>query len=373
MSQKANPQSLESAEQASERPRLLASGLDSLYVSYYFAVAHSTLDFDHLEYLKQKVRDSRDRSFQEIELGSERFALLPYGSHPYRYVLRNDAFEVRLTEHMQPCCYVQFFSEALWLLGLDELTARFTRWHESVGLKPTQPEVVSRADWAFDYHLANIDFVQEHFVSRAAKDSRHRNHCIAQTFTFGRGDVVFRVYDKVAEIEEQSGKAWLYEIWGQRQDVWRVEMQVRKDRLQLAGIHTIADLKELQNDLLRELASDHTTLRRPTEDSNRSRWPLHPLWQALLADIAALPQTGLVRSIDPMRPLGYRLDRTTQSVHGLLKAVGALVTVRDGLDRPPTLEQVLAALPRLLARHHNPLLWRRALVEKVAAWKLGQW
>ena len=37
------------------------------------------------------------------------------------------------------------------------------------------------------------------------------------------------------------------------------------------GIHTIGELKELQNDLLRELATDHTTLRRPGNDTNRAR------------------------------------------------------------------------------------------------------
>jgi len=84
------------------RPQLLLSGLDSLYVSYYLELDHSRLDFDDLEYQRERVQEARLEEFAEIDLGSERFALMPYGKNPYRYVLGNEAFEVRLSEHMRP-------------------------------------------------------------------------------------------------------------------------------------------------------------------------------------------------------------------------------------------------------------------------------
>ncbi len=188
-------------------PAALINGLDSLYVSYFLDMTTGKLDFEELEYQKQRLKADKGRQFIEISLGSETFALRPYGRNRYAYVLANEAFEIRLTELMQPSCYVQFFSKALWTEGVGALLERFEAWRESLELRPRRPERVSRADWAFDFHLPSADFIADDFVSRAAKDATHRDNRAEQTFTFGKGDVVVRVYDKVAEIEQQSGKA----------------------------------------------------------------------------------------------------------------------------------------------------------------------
>ena len=83
-----------------------------------------------------------------------------------------------------------------------------------------QPEKVARADFAFDYYLpGGADFIADHLLSRASKDSTYREAGRVQTITAGRGDVVVRLYDKVAEIEQQSGKAFFFPLWGEREDV----------------------------------------------------------------------------------------------------------------------------------------------------------
>lgn len=126
-----------------------------------------------------------------------------------------------MAERMQPGCHVQLFSKALWTVGLETLESRLNTWFQSVGLVRTAPEIVGRADWAFDYHLPFVDFDADAFVSRAAKDATYREHGKVQTFTMGKGDVVIRVYDKTAEIEQQSGKAWFFDLWGRKDLVWR--------------------------------------------------------------------------------------------------------------------------------------------------------
>jgi hypothetical protein len=355
------------------KPRLLLSGLDSLYVSYYFDLRKSALDFDQLAYAKERLRESRREDIAEVQLGTERFAVMPYGKHPYAYVLSNEAFEVRLGENMSPSCHVQFSSQSLWQCGLDDLIRRFDSWCDSVNLTSDLPEVVSRADWAFDYHLPIVDFTADDFVSRLRKDSIHRENGSAQTFTRGRGAVVFRIYDKVAEIEEQSQKFWFFELWGRRDGVWRVEMQVRRERLREGGIDTIADLRSLQNDLLRELCSNHTTLRRPGSDTNKARWALHPLWEALLEHIDALPQSGLIREIDPKRSLSDRIYYQGRSLYGNLKGLAALLSERDDRNAPMTLPELLNALMRVLTPHHNREAWQADVLRRVTALRLGQW
>lgn len=354
-------------------PILLLCGLDSLYVSYFLSTGESEIDFDELAYRKERARGARTEEVAAITLGSETFALRPFGRHPYTYVLTGSDFEISLAEHMQPTCYVRFSSVGLWLQGLDELSARFERWCQSLGLRVLRPEVVSRADWAFDYCLPTIDFTEDHFLSRATKDSKWREHGRAQTFQFGKDETVVRVYDKAREIEQQSAKSWFFDLWQQREGVWRVEAQVRGERLRAAGIRTIDDLKALQNDLLRELATAHTSLRVPGADSNRSRWKLHPLWRAFVEDIAALPQTGLVKAIDDPACIKWRLLRQGMALYGSLKGVAALLQARDGLELPPTLQATLAALPALLRPHHNRELWSADVQQRVTKLELGLW
>ena len=300
-------------------------------------------------------------------------ALKPHGRKPYTFILGNEAFEIRLGDHIRPACHVQFLSEGLCLLGLDAAVGRLEAWFESLGLRAAKPEVIARADCAFDYHLADVDFVPAHFVTRANKQAEWREHRQRQTVHLGTGDTVVRIYDKGAEIDQKSGKAWLYELWGRKSEVWRIEFQVRRDRLAEADIDTVSSLKELQGDLLRELASRHTSLRRPNGDSNRARWPLHPLWHALREDIAGLPQSGLVRAIDPRAPLEWRLYHQLRSLHGSLKGLAAIRTLLGDRQNPCSLEELLSALPALLKPHHNRLVWPLDVRRRIIGYELGQW
>jgi len=356
-----------------ERPKLLLSGLDSLYVSYFLDTSAGKLDWDDLAYRKERIRHSRNDVHTEIVCGTERFALLPYGRKPYSYVLTNKSFEIRLAEHMRPNCHVQIFSEALWKSGADFTLARIEEWFRSIKFVHTRPNVVSRADWAFDYHLPFIDFAWDDFVSVAEKENSWRKHRKAETFTFGVGDPVIRVYDKAAEINQESGKTWFHELWARKDKVWRIEFQARRKRLDLAGIDSTADIGCVQGDLLRELAQRHTTLRVPNGDSNRSRWPLHRLWQALLDDIAALPQTGLVRDLDPLAPIDWRLHQLTKSLYGTLKAIAALRQIKSDAPEPLSLDNLLVLLSKILPSHHDAVVWKQEVARRVADYGLGRW
>jgi hypothetical protein len=60
---------------------------------------------------------------------------------------------------------------------------------------------------------------------------------------------------------------------------------------------------------LRYLVTEHSTLREKTDDSNRSRWPLHPLWIDLQEQIYKLENQGIYREIDQQAILNERLLR----------------------------------------------------------------
>lgn len=354
-------------------PPLLLCGLDSLYVSFYLDLATGKIDFDELGFLKERAKAAHNRELKEITLGSETFALMPYGKAPHSFVLKNAAFEIRLGERIRPSCHVQFLSEGLWLLGLDGMVARLDNWFLSLNLVQTGPEIIARADWAFDYHLPVCDFCGNDFVGYYTKRAHWEEHNRTQSFQLGTGDTVVRVYDKTCEIEQQSGKVWFYQLWKLSSDVWRVEFQVRGPRLKKGGIQTLEEMKLLQADLLREIANRHASLRRPNNDSNCSRWPLHPLWTALLADIAAMPQTGLIANIDPSQMLQWRRYQAIKSAFGYLKIITALTDIILGRESLPDFEQVLEEFCQLLEQQHTPLLWEDDLRRRKTALRLGQW
>ena len=353
-------------------PRLLLHGLDSLYVCYNLDLVTSAIDFAELEYRKQLARDREDDK-ASIEIGGERFQVKASGRHPYRFLLLNEDFEFALAERMHPSLKVQFYSKALWRHGAQALHARVMAWATAIGAQKLKHEQIARADWAFDFDLPIMDFGEDHFVSRARKNNKHRDGQQVQTFTLGTGETVLRVYDKVAEIENASNKAWFYDLWGQQENVWRVEFQIRSERLKSGSVRTLADLEDFQGDLLKELATRHTTLRRPNGDSNRARWPLHPLWIALENAIEALPKFGLCRHYDPKNALEYRYRKQAQALYGHMKGVAALLHLMSPSKSAPSFDEVITRLPAAMQPFHSDTHWTSEIERRVRQHELGQW
>lgn len=149
-------------------PKLLLRGLDSLYVGFYVRFPDEFLNWGELITRKELLRENREE-LDEIELGNKLWVLKPYGKNPYAIILVSKNMEVRLGRRIAPNCYVQFYSEGLWTKGLPALIEEFNKWINSLGGEILRPESVSRADWALDYDLDEIDFDDSDFVTRAAK------------------------------------------------------------------------------------------------------------------------------------------------------------------------------------------------------------
>ena len=152
-------------------PKLLLKGLDSLYVSFY--LNRPEVNWEELGYQKERLREEADVQFLGLQLAGEDWSLQPYGHYPYKVILSNETFELRLAEYMQPNCYLVVRSEALWTYGLDQLEERINRLgNELSALGRCEAETVSRADWAFDFQLSQVDFQETDFLTRAAKSAK---------------------------------------------------------------------------------------------------------------------------------------------------------------------------------------------------------
>lgn len=356
------------------QPECLLRGLDTVQCAYYLATgAARGIDFKELRVQREELRHAKTREPRRVRIGGQEFLLQPYGSNSgYPIVLDNDRMKIECGEFNNPSFFVTYRSQALWSVGAWQLNQQFNEWAVDLGLVAVQSESLSRVDFCFDYFLSELDFDEDHFVTRATKDSRHRSRGEVQTFTFGKGDVMLRVYDKVAEIREQSNKVWFFELWGRDTDVWRIEWQVRKLVLKRFGIRTFADLQAQMRDVLGYLALEHDSLRRPQGDVNRSRWPLHPLWLDLKGQIENMDGLGVHRIEPQDAVVRERIERLGVAVYGYLKQLAALRAVqgrRDGL----TVEETLEEASRLVQQVYNPFSWRADVEKRITALRLGQW
>lgn len=354
--------------------RLVLSGHDTIECAYYLAPeAACLLDYERLAVEKEIMRQSKSRKPTLIKLGCEEFMLAGHGTKSgYPFLIENEAFSIQFGEFNKPSFFVTFRSIALWHSSAQGLHERFLAWAASVGLRSYQSEKLSRVDFTFDYHLPIIDFDEDNFVSSFAKDNQHRKNGKVQTFRLGEGNLVLRIYNKCDEIQESSSKTWFYDLWGMEQEVWRIEWQTRKEWLRLVGIKTFEDLKERQGDLLRVLVNHHTSLRIKTDDSNRSRWPVHPLWQDLQERVAQMEGLGVVRELDMAGLLDERQMRIAISMYGYMKRIAAIHCLQSDMPMMSH-DHAQQHLGILLDQIHDPLTWQNDVERRITEMRLGEW
>lgn len=358
----------------SDNFQFLLSGIDTLECAYFLISGpNCQLDYEHISNQKESARQSKSREPKLITLADVRFFLHGYGSSSgFPFIIENEDFVISFGEFNLPSFHVKFKCIALWRHGASVLHNKFISWARSAGLSEHGKESLSRVDFAFDYEIPVIDFDEDSFISLSKKDSRYRKDGKLQTLQFGKGDVVLRLYDKVAEIQEKSNKHWFYELWGVAENVWRIEWQTRKKILRRFGIRTFEDLKTNQGDLLRYLVTEHDSLRQPSEDQNRSRWPIHPLLKDLEEQTAALDCVGIYREIDPVAILEERNIRIAISIYGYLKRIAAIECILK--DKPmTTLDESISRLISNLKRVHNFLTWETDVEKRVNQIRLGRW
>ena len=353
--------------------RSLLTGYDTIECAYYLRAVNPDARFDFTALIAERdALKQRKSKSKAIMLGTEEFLLASHGTGSgYPLLLSNELFSIQCGELNKPNFYVTYTSFGLWHHGALNLHQRFLEWAASVGLEPFMNERLSRVDTTFDYLIPVIDFDQDSFVSIAEKDSQWRSGKKVETFTIGRSPIILRVYFKSAEIKNESHKTWFYDLWGEKENVWRIEWEVRKEPLRNVGIITFDDLMERQGDLLRNLAHNHTSLRRKTMDSNPSRWPLHPVWKDLLMQIKRMCALGVVREYNAARGLEERLATISISMYGYLKRVSAVNCLLSD-TATGEMEETLELLGDRMRHIHDPLTWETDVKKRIDEMRLGQ-
>ena len=211
-------------------------GIDTLEASFRGRLNE---DIEHdLERLKTKAQETENP--QGLQIAGLDFAVQDHGLRPWPYLLKGEDMHLRLgTSSHYPTASVRLLSLGLASYGhraLYEIAAEIL-----AGVGADQDAGLARLDLAVDFQgwtpsAAEMDNV----VCAASFRPVYPSIKSPETFQYGKGAIVVRVYNKTREIASKGG-AWRESLWeacrGYRadQDVWRFEVQYRREALKELG------------------------------------------------------------------------------------------------------------------------------------------
>ncbi len=295
---------------------------------------------EELRLLKERAQREEEDVVTRFVFGGN-LLMRAKGSEGFNWILYNQSITLAVNRgsKMSLLGQVRLSSQYLWSAGhLDKAISDVhlfltTIFGEDILLQP------SSLDLAVDVvglELGSVADVKEHFITRAQLDDqmpldasddgmldgpdrikRRWRRMTGLPFGARNGQVSALLYDKTHEIKYHSPKkVWFHDLWRSVKDedgkpvwdgqapVWRLEIRFKRQALHeftqedaegnvlFHGIENAYDLME-RLPLLWSYAVGHVGggldglpdgwLRYvvPTEDSNRSRWPVHPDWQVI--------------------------------------------------------------------------------------------
>jgi hypothetical protein len=128
---------------------------------------------------------------------------------------------------------------------------------------------------------------------------------------------------------------WKWSGWDGCSTVWRLEFQFRRELLTRFRIATYRQLREKLGGLWLSAVNSWLRLTVPDrKDSNRARWPLHPIWEYLGEIRWRLDDVPLTRTYTPARvPSLERLYRMHMALLTSYMAVKGLRVYGEGSIR----------------------------------------
>jgi hypothetical protein len=337
-------------------PTELASGVDALYLS-----GHGRLSKGFLARLEEE-RIFADRASTPVpfDLGDLVFGLAPHGWGKYRFCLDHETGRIGFTASRRlPSVRIQPRAEFLHAVGPERTVRHFDRL-----LRPFVEGmvlIVARLDLFLDVEGMALGAADRPaFVCRADDSMTYEKGNAVTGFRFGSRRtqrISARLYDKTAEIAVK-GNDWWELVWGDRHTggapVWRIEFEIGRAALSDLELSRPDAVLAAVPSLWRYCTSDWLTLRSPTTDSNRSRWPLDARWEVVQS--ASLAHGGTELSFIRQRERAASIHRLMPALVGYLVAFALWAGTTD-------LEHTLEALSASVA--DDEIVRRMTFAERV--------
>lgn len=318
---------------------------------------------------KKAAEESNDDGGEAVPLaiGAEVMMIEPFGAKGgFKFILRNDDFIVMLGSPKKDwCCTVRYLAAGLWEHGLATLQERVYAMLRSQGKLEGEPidfARVTRCDFAMDFYSPTFTTMMTPALANqivAHSEVKSKAHVITddtasrgeegstfyvragriETLTIGKkNNVQVEVYNKGLEIIEASGKEWMFKMWGdgpwmtttasgkpKAVDVWRLEVRMGKKFLKERNCRVSEHVNQYRDMLVGEaLLTRRLTVEKWRGDSNRRRWPLHPLWQIAREEVG----------VDELLPYGRfvtgrRRELVDRNVAGGAGTIRSTVVLND--------------------------------------------
>ncbi|MHB1939271.1 MAG: hypothetical protein ACYCS9_00375 [Candidatus Dormibacteria bacterium] len=362
-----------------EEIRILSAGVDTLHCSVRGELQDGLLVF--LEALKAEAQHSKE--LQVVTWGEQSLsvALRPHGWRSYPFWASSPNIEVAIGGAAPfPPVFIQAHSAYLHCRGADQAVAEISEWLGANVMRGEPVLGISRLDlycdtqnWSptmDDFDRFHCRGVRRRVYSMPAEDQAHTRGRKPNGFVFGGGDLMARCYDKTLELRSR-GSEWpkaLWVDWDQAQPVWRVEFQFRRRPLVSLGCSTPDEALAARQELW-HYGTQWLSLRTPTSDSNRARWPAAPEWTVIRQARVGSPTSPLVR--DLVRSADeLRMIRGLVGYASSLAALGVAPGVGAALAR--TVPGVSSYLERKGEAFGDIVACkRRQRVEVVSRWDAG--
>jgi len=332
--------------ETADRIRVLAAGVDNVFASVACDLDPGSLSA--LQAARDRAQNAGDA--EPIEIAGRAFLMSPSSSRSYTFRLSSPVMDIWAQcegKSDRPPLLIELRSLGIHMAGVEALVEeahQVAAWccPPLGSLPPGDGMKISRIDLYGDIQgwiptVADND----RFVGRARlvadwdgktfddsqPRSRHRKGRTFSGFTFGRGRVCARVYNKTL-LMAAKGSDWMTTVWRDRnpdEPVWRVEVQLRRGVLrdfsigdQGEPLSSVRDALQERQALWRYGVCEWLTLRVPRPvDSNWRRWPVDPVWRRIQDIHIGSPCSPLVR----VRHAAAAHERLVQGMAGYLTSL----------------------------------------------------
>jgi len=268
----------------------LRHGIDSLYMSYPGELDPAMEErLRGLKAIAQKP-GQHEQAGAQLQTAGHILEVRDKGAPMFPYVLADKSYWIKVSSSKAgklPLAYAQISSNYPSAVAPEAADADLRAVVRTLARVIDEP-TVSRVDLFVDF-ISEIPIEawgEESWVTKATGKHLYFEDGQVSGCVIGQGGPISaRLYNKTLEIKK-SKKFYLQDLWAQQgwfpgDTVWRVEFELKRPILAQCGIVTLPRLLESLQNLWRYATDDWLRLCLPSADSNRSRWPLHPLWDAV--------------------------------------------------------------------------------------------
>ena len=243
------------------------SGLDFLKLSFHLNWKDpefmTLLKDSKEEFNDDHVNKNPDAKFRSLDfLDGMSFNVQPFGAGKYPYVLKCGDITLLFSNHKSdaqcPNCRIEIGSMSCWHPGWLFLFEKITGWLRGYGAEIVKQKIT---ELHLTADLLGIEYGRSGFTNldrwhaKANRFSLHGEHYVPNYIAFGKGDFMFRCYNKTGELDPVSAKYdFFHELWSAHtgeevQHVTRLEFQIRRTIIKQLGIKSVYDLSRKLNSL----------------------------------------------------------------------------------------------------------------------------